>query len=115
MRKIISLVLVSLCFFITSCGKKSNFVGRWINNDNENAFFATVRTLKLEANGTGELNVKTNSKAEEIIGKWSVSNDVLILDYGNGQTIYWRIVRLTDEKLVVRNSEGKERIYDRVQ
>ena len=115
MRKIISLVLVSLCFFITSCGKKSNFVGRWINNDNENAFFATVRTLKLEANGTGELNVKTNSEAEEIIGKWSVSNDVLILDYGNGQTIYWRIVRLTDEKLVVRNSEGKERIYDRVQ
>jgi hypothetical protein len=116
MRKIISLVLVSLCFFITSCGKKSNFVGRWTNNGKENVIIPTVYTLKLEANGTGEfIKVKANFKPEEIIFKWSVSNDVLIFDYGDDQTMYLRIVRLTDEKLVVRDSEGKEIIFDRVQ
>ena len=73
------------------------------------------RNLRLEKGGEGSLVILDNRKTSESInGRWGVDGDVLRLDYDGTKTLYLRIVRVTDEKLVIRTDEGKERIYERV-
>jgi len=120
----LALALLSLAFVGCDSAKKSNFVGRWISKETrvDKGFISSdktdiiIRTLTLNANGTGDLNITLNGRVtQNAAGKWSVLNDIFFLDYDNGQTVYLRVMRITNERLVIRNPEGTERIYDRLQ
>jgi len=125
MRYISSVCLFILGVFFTACdAKKANFAGRWISKEtrvdkgiiSSDKTDVIVRTLTLDANGNGTLLITLNNRlTQSATGKWSVLNDVFFLDYENGQTIYLRIIRVTSERLVIRNPDGVERIYDRLQ
>jgi hypothetical protein len=124
MRPLLTLALALLSLAFVGCDKKSSYAGRWISKETrvDKGFISSdktdiiVRTLTLDANGNGELNITLNGRVtQSAAGKWSVLNDVFFLDYENGQTIYLRIVRVTAERLVIRNPDGGERIYDRLQ
>lgn len=124
MRPIFAFLLALLSLAFVGCDKKASFAGRWISKETrvDKGFISSdktdiiVRTLTLDANGNGELNITLNGRVtQSAAGKWSVLNDVFFLDYENGQTIYLRIVRVTAERLVIRNPDGGERIYDRLQ
>jgi hypothetical protein len=119
-----ALVLLSLTFVGCDSAKKSSFAGRWISKETrvDKGFISSdktdviIRTLTLNANGDGELNITLNGRVtQNAAGKWSVLSDIFFLDYDNGQTVYLRVVRITSERLVIRNAEGTERIYDRLQ
>jgi hypothetical protein len=120
----LALALLSLAFVGCDSAKKSSFAGRWISKETrvDKGFISSdktdiiIRTLTLNANGTGDLNITLNGRAtQNAVGKWSVLNDIFFLDYDNGQTVYLRVIRITGERLVIRNPEGTERIYDRLQ
>jgi hypothetical protein len=120
----LALALLSLAFVGCDSAKKSSFAGRWISKETrvDKGFISSdktdiiVRTLTLDANGNGELNITLNGRVtQNANGRWSVLSDIFYLDYDNGQTVYLRIVRITNERLVIRNAEGTERIYDRLQ
>jgi hypothetical protein len=112
MRLVIALFLAIYSFALTGCDstKKANYVGRWISKDG-----VVVRTLVLDSKGNGSLKVTPTFGSDTVSGKWDVLNDILFLDYEGGKTIYLRVVRISGEKLVIRNEEGTERIYDRLQ
>lgn len=99
------------------------FVGRWISKEtrgdegisSSDRTEIIVRSLTLDANGSGALRITLNGRVtQNAAGRWSVLNDVLFLDHENGQAINFRIVRITTERLVIRNPDGGERIYDRL-
>ncbi len=124
MRPILALALALLSLAFVGCDKKASFAGRWISKETrvDKGFISSdktdiiIRTLTLNANGTGDLNITLNGRAtQNAVGKWSVLNDIFFLDYDNGQTVYLRVIRITGERLVIRNPEGTERIYDRLQ
>ena len=125
MRPILTLALVLLSLAFAGCDavKKSSLAGRWVtketivekgllNDKSDNV----VRSLNLEANGNGEFIIAANGNMiRHDAGRWSVVSDIFVLDYEGGKTVYFRILRLTNERLVIRTEEGIERIYDRVQ
>lgn len=124
MRPIFAFLLALLSLAFVGCDKKASFAGRWISKEtrvdkgiiSSDKTDLIVRTLTLDANGSGDLNITLNGRVtQSAAGKWSVLNDVFFLDYENGQTIYLRIVRVSPERLVIRNPDGSERIYDRLQ
>ena len=124
MRPLLALALALLSLALVGCDKKSSYAGRWISKETrvDKGFISSdktdiiVRTLTLDANGNGELNITLNGRAtQNANGRWSVLSDIFYLDYDNGQTIYLRVVRITNERFVIRNPDGSERIYDRLQ
>jgi hypothetical protein len=126
MRPILTLALALLSFAFVGCdsAKKASFAGRWISKEtrvdkgiiSSDRTDIIVRTLSLDSNGNGSLNITLNGRVTQSAnGKWSVLNDVFFLDYENGQTVYLRVIRITGERLVIRNPDGSERIYDRLQ
>jgi len=124
MRPIFAFMLALLSLAFVGCDKKASFAGRWISKEtrvdkgiiSSDKTDLIVRTLTLDANGNGDLNITLNGRVtQSAAGKWSVLNDVFFLDHENGQTIYLRIVRVSPERLVIRNPDGSERIYDRLQ
>jgi hypothetical protein len=124
MRPIFAFLLALLSLAFVGCDKKASFAGRWISKEtrvdkgiiSSDKTDLIVRTLTLDATGNGALQITLNGRVtQSATGKWSVLNDVFFLDYENGQTIYLRIVRVTAERLVIRNPDGGERIYDRLQ
>jgi hypothetical protein len=124
MRPIFAFLLALLSLAFVGCDKKASFAGRWISKEtrvdkgiiSSDKTDLIVRTLTLDATGNGALQITLNGRVtQSAAGKWSVLNDVFFLDYENGQTIYLRIVRVTAERLVIRNPDGGERIYDRLQ
>lgn len=124
MRYIIALSLSLLAVLFTACdNKKSNLSGRWVSKETivEKAFagdrtFQIVRALSLNTNGQGEFSIVANGEVtRRDAGSWSVTSDVFLLDHDGGKTVYFRILRLSNETLVIRTEEGVERIYNRVQ
>ena len=126
MRPILALALVlfSLTFVGCDTAKKASFAGRWITKetmvqkiiltgDKTNVI---ERVLELNSTGEGELAIKVNGKVETSAkGKWAVQGDIFYLDYEGTKSLYMRVVRITNERLVIRTPEGIERIYDRLQ
>ena len=119
----LTLALLSLAFVGCDAVKKSSLAGRWVTTETvvENTVFngnqATnvVRSLNLDENGNGSFVIANNGKViRQDVGKWSVVSDVFLLDYEGGKTVYFRVLRLTNERLVIRTEEGFERIYDRI-
>ena len=124
MRPLFTLALALLSFAFVGCDNKSNFSGRWISKETRvdkgilrsDKTDIIIRTLTLNANGSGDLNITINSRVDQnAAGKWSVLSDILYLDSEGGKTVYLRVVRITNERLVIRNSDGSESIYDRLQ
>ena len=111
MKTFLSSLLACAALLCTGCdAKKSAIAGHWFSKDTY-----VERNLRLEKDGEGSLVILDNRKTSESInGRWGVDGDVLRLDYDGTKTLYLRIVRVTDEKLVIRTDEGKERIYERV-
>lgn len=124
MRPTLSILLAVLCLAFVGCNKKSGFAGRWISKEtrvdkgiiSSDRTDIIVRTLTLDANGNGELNITLNGRVtQNAAGKWDVQSDIFYLDSEGGKTFYLRVVRITNERLVIRNPDGSERIYDRLQ
>ena len=124
MRPLLTLALALLSLAFVGCDKKSSYAGRWISKETrvDKGFISSdktdiiVRTLTLNANGNGELNITLNGRVtQNVAGKWNVLGDIFYLDDASGQTIYLRVVRITNERFVIRNPDGSERIYDRLQ
>lgn len=124
MKKLLTSLLACATLLITGCdAKKTAIAGHWFSKDTyverkiigSNEPHVVERNLRLEKSGEGSLVILDNRKTSESInGRWGVDGDVLRLDYDGTKTLYLRIVRLTDERLVIRTDEGKERIYERV-
>ena len=124
MRPLLALALVLFSLAFVGCDKKASFAGRWISKEtrvdkgiiSSDKTDIIIRTLTLNANGSGDLNITINSRVDQnAAGKWSVLSDILYLDSEGGKTVYLRVVRITNERLVIRNSDGSESIYDRLQ
>jgi hypothetical protein len=122
MKKPLKIILLSVA--LLGCGAKSSYAGRWVNKDTSvsTQLFSggkaevTERSLTLNADGTGTLSISVNGEApQQYSGKWDVAEDILRLDYDTNKTVYYRVIRSTNERLVLRNPEGAERIFDRVQ
>jgi hypothetical protein len=120
----LALALLSLAFAGCDSAKKANFAGRWISKEtrvdkgiiSSDRTDIIVRTLILDSNGNGSLNITLNGRVTQSAnGKWNVLSDIFYLDDASGQTIYLRVVRITNERFVIRNPDGSERIYDRLQ
>ena len=111
-------------FAFVGCDKKASFAGRWISKEtrvdkgiiSSDKTDLIVRTLTLDANGNGDLNITLNGRVtQSATGRWNVLSDIFYLDSEGGKTVYLRVVRITNERLVIRNPDGSERIYDRLQ
>jgi hypothetical protein len=120
----LALALISIAFVGCDSAKKANYSGRWISKEtmvdkgiiNPDKTNVVERTLTLEPGGRSEFLVKVNGKAAQVTaGTWAVQADILYLDHEAGKTVYMRVIRITNERLVIRNPEGTERIYDRLQ
>jgi hypothetical protein len=123
MRPLLTVALALLSLAFVGCDKKSSYAGRWVATETvvENTVFSgnqatnVVRSLNLDENGNGSFVIANNGKViRQDVGKWSVVSDVFLLDYEGGKTVYFRVLRLTNERLVIRTEEGFERIYDRI-
>jgi hypothetical protein len=124
MRPIFAFLLALLSLAFVGCDKKASFAGRWISKEtrvdkgiiSSDKTDLIVRTLTLDANGNGDLNITLNGRVtQSATGKWNVLSDIFYLDSEGGKTVYLRVVRITNERLVIRNPDGSERIYDRLQ
>jgi hypothetical protein len=124
MRPIFAFLLALLSLAFVGCDKKASFAGRWISKEtrvdkgiiSSDKTDLIVRTLTLDANGNGDLNITLNGRiTQSATGKWNVLSDIFYLDSEGGKTVYLRVVRITNERLVIRNPDGSERIYDRLQ
>jgi hypothetical protein len=96
---------------------KKMLVGRWVNSGVFDGRDCT-RTLEFEQHGTGHFRITySNGETDSSqSGLWNVRGDVCFIEVKakDIETYYLRIVRLTSEKLSVRNHLGIERVYDRV-
>jgi hypothetical protein len=124
MRPIFAFLLALLSLAFVGCDKKASFAGRWISKEtrvdkgiiSSDKTDLIVRTLTLDANGNGDLNITLNGRVtQSATGRWNVLSDIFYLDSEGGKTVYLRVVRITNERLVIRNPDGGERIYDRLQ
>jgi hypothetical protein len=124
MKPFVSAMFAFCVMALLGCdAKKSAIAGHWFSKDpyverkilGSDQPHVVERNLRLDKGGEGSLIIHDNRKVTESInGRWAVDGDILRLDYDGGKTLYLRIVRLTDERLVIRTDEGKERIYERV-
>jgi hypothetical protein len=95
---------------------KSRLIGKWECREAD----GTTRTLAFNLNGAGEYYVQWPTKEYGLAvaegGPWDVQGDICYIDIRTKEmdTYYLRIVRLTQEKLVVRGHNGIERPYERV-
>jgi hypothetical protein len=96
---------------------KQMLIGRWVNNGIHNGRDCT-RTLEFDQYGTGHFRLIYSGGGvySSESGPWNVRGDVCYIDVKakDLDTYYLRIVRLTSEKLSVRNDIGIERVYERV-
>lgn len=120
----LALALLSLAFVGCDSAKKANLAGRWISKETKvhkiiltgDKTDVIERVLELNSTGEGELAIKVNGKVETSAkGKWVMQGDIFCLDYEGSKSVYMRLVRTTNERLVIRTPEGVERIYDRLQ
>lgn len=124
MRTPAALLTVAVALSLAGCNSnKTSCVGTWISKEtrvdkgiiSSDRTDVIVRKLTLNSDGTGSLhNTLNNRVTQNAEGKWSLAGDILLLDYDNGQTIYVRLLRVSNERLVIRNPDGSERIYDRL-
>ena len=95
---------------------KGRLIGKWECREAD----GTTRTLAFNLNGAGEYYVQRPTKEFGLVvaegGPWDVQGDICYIDIRTKEmdTYYLRIVRLTQEKLVVRGHNGIERPYERV-
>lgn len=95
---------------------KGRLIGKWLCREAD----GTTRTLAFNLNGAGEYYVQRPKKEFGLVvaegGPWDVQGDICYIDIRMEEmdTYYLRIVRLTQEKLVVRGHNGIERSYERV-
>lgn len=101
---------------------KKELVGRWTNKDLDKSVvsFSTTnvfqRNITLGEDGQGSFLILENQKeVASYHGQWKLQGDILHIDQANGRSLYWKLLRLSNERLVLRNDEGTERIYDRIQ
>jgi hypothetical protein len=103
---------------------KARLVGRWTNKETEvdKGIISSDKTdifqrnITLSPNGEGSFNILKNGRVSTTyLGLWNLQGDILLLDQSNGVSVYWRLLRVSNERLVLRNDAGVERIYDRIQ
>ena len=103
---------------------KAQLVGRWTNKETEvdKGIISSDKTdiyqrnITLSPNGEASFNIIKNGKVSTTyLGQWNLQGDILLLDQSNGVSVYWRLLRVSNERLVLRNDAGVERIYDRIQ
>lgn len=103
---------------------KTELVGRWTNKETEvdKGIISSDKTdiyqrnLVLAANGQATYNrLKNGREPISYQGKWNLQGDILFVDEPDGHTLYLRLIRVSEERLVVRYDDGKERIFDRIQ
>jgi len=103
---------------------KAQLVGRWTNKDTEvdkgilssDKTDIFLRNLTLSADGQATYIMQKNGRTQvSYQGKWNLQGDILFIDEPDGHTLYLRKVRVSEERLVLRNDAGVERIYDRIQ
>lgn len=94
-------------------------VGRWVNHGIADGRDCT-RTLEFDQNGTYHFRAASAGLSETSntseIGLWSVRGDIVFIDVKSPEalSLHIRLIRLTTEKLCIRNEVGTERVYDRV-
>lgn len=115
-------LLLTACITVLLCAcatRPAGYSGRWISKETVVGGFQPAvveRALTLEQDGRGQLVIKQNNQViKDATGTWGIQADILHLDTEKNQSIYLRVLRLTNERLVVRTEEGNERIYDRIQ
>jgi hypothetical protein len=98
---------------------RSKLIGRWVNHGVHDGHDC-VRTLTFEQSGKGEFKMNYPGAADRVglteNGPWGVQGDIFYIEV-KGEDVdahYVRIIRLTSEKLAIRNAVGTERVYDRV-
>lgn len=103
---------------------KAQLIGRWTNKDTvvDKGIISSDKTdvfqrnITLSAGGQGTYVILKNDRAHlSRPGRWNLQGDILYIDETDGSSAYWRLLRVSNERLVLRNDEGKERIYDRIQ
>lgn len=103
---------------------KAQLVGRWTNKDTvvDKGIISSDKTdvfqrnITLSADGQGSYVILKNDRAHLTRpGRWNLQGDILYIDENDSSSVYWRLLRVSNERLVLRNDEGKERIYDRIQ
>lgn len=103
---------------------KAQLVGRWTNKETEvdkgiissDTTDIYQRNITLGRDGQALFNILKNGRVSASYqGQWNLQGDILLLDQSNGVSVYWRLLRVSNERLVLRNDAGVERIYDRIQ
>lgn len=95
---------------------KSRLIGKWECREADR----TTRTLAFNLNGPAEHYAQNPTREFSLIiagrGPWDVKGDICYIDIREKDldTYYLRIIRLTHDKLVIRNHNGIERSYERV-
>jgi hypothetical protein len=103
---------------------KAQLVGRWTSKETEvdkgiissDTTDIYQRNITLGKDGQALFNILKNGRVSATYqGQWNLQGDILLLDQSNGVSVYWRLLRVSNERLVLRNDAGVERIYDRIQ
>lgn len=95
---------------------KGRLIGKWECREADR----TTRTLAFNLNGPAEYYIQNSTRELSLNvaerGPWDVKGDILYIDLRvkDMDTYYLRIIRLSQDKLVVRNHKGIERSYERV-
>jgi hypothetical protein len=101
---------------------RKNLAGKWINSSAYGGKDCT-RTMYFEENGPGNFSLRLVGSAKPIFESpmrpWRVHADIVLLPDAysvggvGGGDYYFRIIRLTGEKLVLINHDKTERVYER--
>ena len=101
---------------------RKNLAGKWINSSTYGGEDST-RTMCFEENGLGNFTLRVVGSAKPIFESpmrpWRVHADIVVLPDAysvggvGGGDYYFRIIRLTGEKLVLINHDKTERVYER--
>ncbi len=103
---------------------KAQLVGRWTSKDtvvdkgiiSSDTTDVYQRNITLNRNGQASFNILKNGRVSTTYqGQWNLQGDILLLDQSDGVSLYLRLLRVSSERLVLRNDAGVERIYDRIQ
>lgn len=101
---------------------RKNLAGKWINSSAYGGQDCT-RTMYFEENGLGNFSLRLVGSSKPIFESpmrpWRVHADIVLLPDAysvggvGGGDYYFRIIRLTGEKLVLINHDKTERVYER--
>ena len=101
---------------------RKNLAGKWINSSADGGQDFT-RTMYFEENGLGNFSLRLVGSSKPIFESpmrpWRVHADIVLLPDAysvggvGGGDYYFRIIRLTGEKLVLINHDKTERVYER--